>query len=30
LQKWHDRRIELQREPGKVGRLVEAPLAAPA
>ena len=30
LQKWHDRRIELQREPGMVGRLVEAPLAAPA
>jgi vitamin B12/bleomycin/antimicrobial peptide transport system ATP-binding/permease protein len=30
LQKWHDRRIELQRAPGEVGRLVDAPLAAPA
>ncbi len=25
LRKWHDRRIELQRAPGEVGRLVEAP-----
>lgn len=24
LRKWHDRRIELQRKPGEVGRLVEA------
>jgi putative ATP-binding cassette transporter len=23
LQKWHDRQIELRREPGQVGRLVE-------
>ena len=30
LQKWHDRRIELQRAPGEVGRLVELPLPAPA
>jgi len=30
LQKWHDRRIELQRAPQEVGRLVETPLAAPA
>jgi putative ATP-binding cassette transporter len=30
LQKWHDRRIELQRAPGEVGRLVESPLPAPA
>ncbi len=28
LRKWHDRRLELQRAPGEVGRLVEA--AAPA
>jgi putative ATP-binding cassette transporter len=28
LRKWHERRIELQRKPGEVGRLVEA--AAPA
>lgn len=25
LRKWHDRRLELQRAPGEVGRLVEAP-----
>ena len=25
LQKWHDRRLELQRAPGEVGRLVELP-----
>ncbi|MBI3196127.1 MAG: ABC transporter ATP-binding protein/permease [Rhodospirillales bacterium] len=25
LRKWHERRIELQRAPGEVGRLVEAP-----
>jgi hypothetical protein len=30
LQKWHDRRIELQRAPGAVGRLVDVPIAAPA
>ena len=30
LQKWHDRRLELQRTPGEVGRLVETPLPAPA
>jgi len=30
LQKWHDRRLELQRAPGEVGRIVEAPLPAPA
>jgi len=30
LQKWHDRRIELQRAPQEVGRLVETPLAATA
>jgi putative ATP-binding cassette transporter len=30
LQKWHDRRLELQRAPGEVGRLVETPLPAPA
>ena len=23
LQKWHDRRLELRRKPGEVGRLVE-------
>ncbi|HYC64677.1 MAG TPA: ABC transporter ATP-binding protein/permease [Reyranellaceae bacterium] len=26
LQQWHDRRLELRREPGQVGRLVEAPV----
>jgi putative ATP-binding cassette transporter len=30
LQKWHDRRLELQRAPGEVGKLVETPLPAPA
>lgn len=25
LRQWHDRRIELQRQPGEVGRLVELP-----
>jgi putative ATP-binding cassette transporter len=30
LQKWHDRRIELQRAPGEIGRLIETPLPAPA
>ena len=30
LQKWHDRRLELQRAPGEVGRLVESALPAPA
>jgi putative ATP-binding cassette transporter len=30
LQKWHDRRIELQRTPGEVGRLVDLPLPARA
>jgi vitamin B12/bleomycin/antimicrobial peptide transport system ATP-binding/permease protein len=25
LRQWHDRRIELQRQPGQVGRLVELP-----
>jgi putative ATP-binding cassette transporter len=30
LQKWHDRRLELQRAPGEIGRLVETPLPAPA
>ena len=25
LRQWHDRRIELQRKPGEVGRLVELP-----
>ncbi len=30
LQKWHDRRLEVQRAPGEVGRLVETPLPAPA
>ena len=25
LRKWHDRTLELQREPGKVGKLVEVP-----
>jgi putative ATP-binding cassette transporter len=25
LRKWHDRRLELQRAPGEVGRLVEVP-----
>jgi putative ATP-binding cassette transporter len=30
LHEWHDRRIELQRAPGEIGRLVEAPLPAPA
>ncbi len=30
LQKWHDRRIELQRAPGEVGRLVDLPSPAPA
>src|SRR5262249_11082778 len=29
LRKWHDRRLELQRNPGEEGRLVEA-TAAPA
>jgi putative ATP-binding cassette transporter len=29
LQKWHDRRIELQRAPGEIGRLVDLPLPAP-
>ena len=24
LRKWHDRRLELQRAPGEVGRLVDA------
>lgn len=28
LRKWHDRRLELQRAPGEVGRLVEAPAPA--
>ncbi|MGQ0582871.1 MAG: ABC transporter ATP-binding protein/permease [Reyranella sp.] len=28
LRKWHDRRLELQRAPGEVGRLVEAPVPA--
>jgi putative ATP-binding cassette transporter len=27
LQKWHDRQLELRREPGQVGTLVEMPLA---
>src|SRR5215470_1088970 len=26
LQKWHDRRLELQRAPGEVGKLMETPL----
>ena len=26
LRKWHDRTLELQREPGKVGKLVEVPV----
>ena len=30
LRQWHDRRLDLQRAPGEVGRLVEVPLAAPA
>jgi putative ATP-binding cassette transporter len=30
LQKWHDRRLELQRAPGEVGKLIETPLPAPA
>jgi putative ATP-binding cassette transporter len=30
LQKWHDRRLELQRAPGEVGKLLETPLPAPA
>jgi putative ATP-binding cassette transporter len=30
LQKWHDRRLELQRAPGEVGRFVETALPAPA
>jgi len=25
LRQWHDRRLELQRQPGQVGRLVELP-----
>jgi putative ATP-binding cassette transporter len=28
LRQWHDRRLELQRAPGEVGRLVEAPMPA--
>lgn len=28
LRQWHDRRLELQRAPGEVGRLVEAPAPA--
>jgi len=28
LRKWHDRRLDLQRAPGEVGRLVEAPAPA--
>ena len=28
LRKWHERRIELQRKPGEVGRVVEAPAPA--
>lgn len=28
LRKWHDRRLELQRAPGELGRLVEAPAPA--
>jgi len=27
LKQWHDRRLELQRRPGEVGKLVEVPLA---
>jgi putative ATP-binding cassette transporter len=30
LQKWHDRRLELQRAPGEIGKLIETPLPAPA
>ena len=25
LRQWHDRRLELQRQPGETGRLVEVP-----
>jgi vitamin B12/bleomycin/antimicrobial peptide transport system ATP-binding/permease protein len=28
LRQWHDRRLELQRTPGEVGRLVEVPMPA--
>jgi vitamin B12/bleomycin/antimicrobial peptide transport system ATP-binding/permease protein len=28
LRQWHDRRLELQRAPGEVGRLVELPMPA--
>ena len=27
LRQWHDRRLELQRRPGEVGKLVEVPMA---
>ncbi len=30
LRQWHDRRLDLQRAPGEVGRLVEVPVATPA
>jgi len=30
LREWHERRLELLRKPGEVGRLVDAPMAAPA
>ncbi|MFI4999265.1 MAG: ABC transporter ATP-binding protein/permease [Reyranellales bacterium] len=30
LRQWHDRRLELQRAPGEVGRLVEVPVGAAA
>jgi putative ATP-binding cassette transporter len=30
LHKWHDRRLELQRAPGEIGKLIETPLPAPA
>jgi putative ATP-binding cassette transporter len=30
LRQWHDRRLDLQRASGEIGRLVEIPLAAPA
>jgi putative ATP-binding cassette transporter len=30
LRQWHERRLELQRAPGEVGRLVEGATAAPA
>ncbi len=30
LRQWHDRRLDLQRAPGEVGRLVEVPIGAPA